>query len=76
MAYDTQEDAMQRLTSTYKGYHIELTPGGDYCASFSAEIRDPSGHVSHLGTAGNSEERALERGREWIDFEEAFAPRQ
>ena len=66
---------MERLTSTYKGYRIELTPGGDYCATFSAAIRSPSGRVSHLGTAGNTEESALSRGREWIDFEEAYSRR-
>jgi hypothetical protein len=64
---------MERLTRTYKGYRIELTPGGDYCASFSADIRDGSGRlVSHLGTAGNTEDRAVSRSREWIDFEEAY----
>ncbi len=67
---------MERLTHTYKGYRIELIPGGDYCASFGADIRDSSGRVvSHLGTAGNTEARAVSRGQEWIDFEEAYENR-
>ena len=38
--------------------------------SFAADIRDGSGRlVSHLGVAGNSEERAVDRSRELIDFE-------
>ena len=58
------------LHSSYKGYSIDLTSRGDYCASFAADIRDGSGRlVSHLGVAGNSEERAVDRSRELIDFE-------
>jgi hypothetical protein len=58
------------LHSTYKGYSIDLTSGGDYCASFAADIRDRAGRlVSHLGVAGNSETRALDRSRELVDFE-------
>lgn len=58
------------LHSSYKGYSIDLTSQGDYCASFAADIRDGSGRlVSHLGVAGNSEERAVDRSRELIDFE-------
>jgi len=58
---------------TYKGYSIELTPNGEYCAAFAADIRDSSGHVvSHLGVAGNTEERAIDRARELVDFELAY----
>jgi len=58
------------LHRTYKGYGIDLTSRGDYCASFAADIYDSSGRLaSHLGVAGNSEERALDRSRELIDFE-------
>jgi len=61
---------LRTLQHGYKGYSIELTPRGDYCASFAADIRDGSGRlVSHLGVAGNSEERAVARGKELIDFE-------
>lgn len=61
------------LTHDYKGYAIELTPRGDYCASFAADIRDGTGRlVSHLGVAGNTEDRAIERSRELIDFENAI----
>lgn len=67
---------LNTLTRDYKGYSIELTPGGDYCASFAADIRDGSGRlVSHLGVAGNSEERAVSRGKEMIDFELAYETR-
>lgn len=59
----------------YKGYHIELTPGGDYCAAFAVDIRDREGRLlSHLGTAGNTEQRAVDRGKEWIDFELVYTP--
>ena len=58
------------LHRSYKGYAIDLTSLGDYCASFAADIRDSSGRlVSHLGVAGNTEERAVDRSRELIDFE-------
>ena len=58
------------LRHNYKGFSIELTPQGDYCSSFAADIRDSSGRlISHLGVAGNTEERAVERGRELIDME-------
>lgn len=61
------------LRHTYKGYDIELTPRGDYCASFAVDIRDRDGRLlSHLGSGGNTEHRAVERGRELIDFEQAF----
>lgn len=64
---------MERLTKSYKGYRIELTPGGDYCAQFSADIHDGSGRlVSHLGTAGNTEDRAVSRSQEWIDLNESI----
>jgi len=64
---------MLRLIHDYKGYTIELSPRGDYCASFAADIRDESGRlVSHLGVAGNSEERAVSRGEDLIDFELAY----
>ena len=58
------------LHRSYKGYGIDLTSRGDYCASFAADIYDSSGRLtSHLGVAGNTEERALDRSRELIDFE-------
>jgi hypothetical protein len=58
----------------YKGYDIELTPQGDYCASFAVDIRDGEGRLmTHLGVGGNTEDRALERGKEVIDFERAYA---
>jgi hypothetical protein len=58
------------MTREYKGYRIELTPTGDYCAAFAVDVRDGEGRlVSHLGVGGNTEARAVERGRELIDFE-------
>lgn len=61
------------LHHAYKGFDIELTPRGDYCASFAVDIRDRDGRLlSHLGVGGNTEDRAVERGRELIDFEEAI----
>lgn len=61
------------LHSDYKGFSIDLTPRGDYCAAFAADIRDGDGRVlHHLGVAGNTETRAVERGRELVDFELAY----
>ncbi|OLN27660.1 hypothetical protein DVDV_1996 [Desulfovibrio sp. DV] len=61
------------LHDEYKGYRIDLTPRGDYCASFAADISDRSGRlVSHLGVAGNTEDRAVARSRELVDFELAY----
>ncbi|KHK01512.1 hypothetical protein [Desulfovibrio sp. TomC] len=61
------------LHDNYKGYQIDLTPRGDYCASFAADIRDSCGRlVSHLGVAGNTEDRAVARSRELVDFELAY----
>jgi hypothetical protein len=61
---------LRTISREYKGYSIELAPRGDYCSSFAADIRDGSGRVvSHLGVAGNTEERAVSRGKELIDFE-------
>lgn len=61
------------LHSDYKGFAIDLTPQGDYCASFAADIRDGKGRLlHHLGVAGNSETRAVERSRELVDFELAY----
>lgn len=57
----------------YKGYAIEVTPHGDYCASFAVDVRDPDGKLlGHLGSGGNFESRAVERGQEWIDIEQAL----
>ena len=61
------------LHSDYKGFSIDLTPRGDYCAAFAVDIRDGEGRVlHHLGVAGNTETRAVERGRELVDFELAY----
>ncbi|MGE4299244.1 MAG: hypothetical protein AB7E47_14600 [Desulfovibrionaceae bacterium] len=65
---------MKSLTETYKGWTIALTPGGDMCSNFAMDITSPDGtdHV-HVGTAGLTEERALERGREMVDTRIALA---
>jgi len=61
------------LTRDYKGYRIELTPTGDYCAAFAVDVRDGEGRlVTHLGVGGNTEARAVERGQELIDFERSL----
>jgi len=64
---------MQQLKHTYKGYSIELTPESNYCSAFAIDVRDETGHLlSHVGAAGKTEENAVARGRELIDFEEAY----
>ncbi len=68
---------LTNLRHEYKGYSIELTPRREYCSSFAAEVRDPSGNVvSSLKTAGDTEEHAVARGRELIDFELAYKARE
>ncbi len=68
---------MTSLKREYKGFGIELSPRGEFCSNFAAEIRDGSGNlVSSLKTAGDTEERALSRSREVIDFELAYRTRE
>lgn len=68
---------MTSLQREYKGYGIELIPRGEFCSNFAAEIRDASGNkVFSLKTAGDTEERAVARSREVIDFELAYRARE
>lgn len=64
---------MTSLARDYKGYHIELEPRGDYCSSFAMTITDEAGKtVFDVKTAGDTEQRAFERGQEFIDTELAL----
>jgi len=68
---------LNNLRHEYKGYSIELTPRQEYCSSFAAEVRDPDGKVvSMLKTAGDTEKRAVDRGRELVDFDLAYKSRE
>lgn len=43
------------------------------CANFSFDITDPAGRSQHVAMGGDDSRRALERAREMIDLELAFA---
>jgi len=53
----------------YRGWTISLTPTEEYCARFSMTLTAPDGVQKHFSAAGDTEARALERGRQVIDME-------
>jgi hypothetical protein len=64
---DKTEDA-------YKGYTIRIVPRKEYCSNFALVIlNDRNEEIKHIAAAGETEEDALARGREVIDFESAYA---
>jgi len=61
-----------RITDTYKGWTISITPGQNLCAKYSFDITDPTGRSQHVKMGGENQARALERAREMIDMEISF----
>lgn len=61
------------LNDTYRGWTITVTAGKNKCANFSFEIASPSGYNQHVLMGGENENRAVERAKEMIDMEIAFA---
>ncbi|BBD09181.1 hypothetical protein [Desulfovibrio ferrophilus] len=53
----------------YRGWTITLRPTDEYCARFAMTLTDPDGGEKHFAAAGDTEARALERGREVVDME-------
>ncbi|MFT5726754.1 MAG: hypothetical protein ACI8PB_000876 [Desulforhopalus sp.] len=61
------------ITDIYKGWTITVTAKDDQCSHFSFDITSQSGYAQHVPMGGITEERAIERAREMIDNEIAFA---
>jgi hypothetical protein len=60
-------------TGVYNGWTISIATQERFCANFSFDITSPSGHTQHVSMGGENKQRALERAREMIDMEIAFA---
>lgn len=56
-------------SEVYRGWTITLRPTEEYCARFSMTLTNPEGEEKHFSAAGDTEVRALARGREVIDME-------
>jgi hypothetical protein len=61
------------ITDIYKGWTITVTAKDDQCSHFSFDITSPSGYSQHVSMGGITDQRAIERAREMIDNEIAFA---
>ena len=61
------------ISELYKGWTITVKAGKNMCANYSFDITDPNGRSQHVVMGGDNSGRALERAREMIDMEQAFA---
>ena len=61
------------IRDIYKGWAISVKAADNQCSNFSFEITSPSGYSQHVPMGGITEQRAIERAREMIDNEIAFA---
>lgn len=61
------------ITDIYKGWTISVTAKDDQCSHYSFDITSPSGYTQNVPMGGITEERAIERAKEMIDNEIAFA---
>ncbi len=61
------------ITDIYKGWTISVTAKDSQCSHFSFDITGPSGYSQHIPMGGITKQRAIERAREMIDMELAFA---
>lgn len=57
----------------YKGWTITVKAEKNMCAKYSFDITDPNGRSQHVSMGGENRGRAVERAREMIDMELAFA---
>ena len=58
----------------YQGYTIRAVPRKEYCSNFALVILNHQNEeIKHIAAAGESEDDALAKGQEVIDFEIAFA---
>ena len=61
------------ITDIYKGWTISVTAKANKCSHFSFDIKSPAGYSQHVPMGGIDAQRAVERAREMIDLEIAFA---
>ncbi len=61
------------ITDVYNGWTISVTAKNNQCSHFSFDITNPTGYSQHVSMGGITEQRAIERAREMIDNEIAFA---
>ncbi len=61
------------ITDIYNGWTISVTAKDNQCSHFSFDITSSSGYSQHVPMGGITEQRAIERAREMIDNEIAFA---
>ena len=61
------------ITDIYREWTILVVAQPNKCANFSFEVTSPSGQTQHVSMGGENVQRAIERAREMIDMEIAFA---
>ena len=64
----------EHADTEYQGYTIRVVPRKEYCSNFALVILNSQNEeIKHIAAAGETEDDALARGQEAIDFEIAFA---
>ncbi len=63
----------ERVQDVYRGWNITVEGEEKMCSNFSFTVTDPSGKRQKVTMGGDNKQRALERAREMIDTEVAFA---
>ena len=62
------------ISDIYKGWTISVVAVDNQCSHYSFNITNPSSdYTQHVPMGGITEKRAIERAREMIDNEIAFA---
>jgi len=61
------------ILDLYNGWEIRVVAETSQCANYSFTVTAPDGKVQEVKMGGENEKRALERAREMIDAEIAFA---
>ena len=61
------------ISDNYRGWKISVTAKDEKCSHFSFDITSPTGTTQSVFMGGITAERAMERAREMIDNEIAFA---
>jgi hypothetical protein len=61
------------ISDIYRGWKISVTAKDEKCSHYSFDITSPAGTTQSVFMGGVTAERAIERAREMIDMEIAFA---
>lgn len=61
------------IIDIYREWTISVVGKVNKCANFSFDVTSPSGYTQHVSMGGENVQRAIERAREMIDMEIAFA---